>query len=127
MKKDILIGLAWAVGMITVSLAASALRKQGYIDQDTMLRVVAMNGLMVAYYGNLAPKMVVPNARARQVNRFAGWSLALGGLVYAGFWAFAPLPLAKIAGTGALAAALILTLVYCLWLRGRAGKHAGSV
>ena len=124
MKSEFLISLAWAAGLILLSLAASFARKQGYIDQDTLLRVVAMNGLMVAYYGNNIPKKFVPSAYARQVNRFAGWMLVAGGLVYAGFWAFAPIPMATIFGTGALAAALVMTVTYCLWQRGQARANA---
>jgi hypothetical protein len=121
MKNDLLVGVAWAGSMVLVALTASFLRSQGYIDQDTALRVVAMNGLMIAYYGNLAPKAVVPSAYARQVKRVAGWALVLSGLVYAGFWAFAPLPLAMTIGTGAVAAGVIVTVGYCFWLRAWAG------
>jgi hypothetical protein len=46
------------------------------------------------------------------VTRFAGWALVLSGLVYAGFWAFAPLPLAMTIG-------IVATLGYSLWLRTR--------
>jgi hypothetical protein len=93
---------------------------QGYIDHDTMLRlVIGINGLMIAYYGNRAPKAVAPSAYARQITRVAGWSLVLSGLVYAGFWAFAPIPLAITVGTGTVAAGMIVTLGYGLWLRMR--------
>jgi hypothetical protein len=124
MKKDILISLAWAGALILTALAATFARKLGYIDGDTVLRVVAMNGLMVAYYGNLIPKKVVPNAHARSVNRFAGWMLVLTGLAYAGFWAFAPIPVASVFGTGALAGGMVLTFIYFLWLRGRTRAQA---
>jgi hypothetical protein len=119
MNKDILIGLAWAGGILLVSLSAAFLRREGIIDHDTTLRVVAMNGLVVAYYGNSIPKVVAPSAYIRQVTRFAGWALVLTGLVYAAFWAFAPLPLAMTIGTGSIAAGVIVTLGYCLWLRVR--------
>ncbi len=118
MKKDILVGVAWAGVMLALALAAVYARKQGYIESETVQRIVAMNGLMVAYYGNLMPKKVVPSAHARQVNRFSGWMMVLTGLLYAGFWAFAPIQMAMIFGTGALAAGVIVTLVYCLGLRG---------
>ncbi|PLP60705.1 ammonium transporter [Mesorhizobium loti] len=110
--------------MLLVSLAAAFLRQQGYIDHDTTLRVVAMNGLMIAYYGNLAPKGVAPSAYARQLARFSGWALVLSGLVYAGFWAFAPIPLAMTVGTGAVAVGIIATMGYCLWLWNQARGSA---
>ena len=118
MNKELLVALAWGGGIVLLALAARFAHNQGYIDHDTVLRVViGINGLMIAYYGNLAPKVVAPNAYARQVARVSGWSLVLSGLVYAGLWAFAPIPLAITVGTGAAAAGVILTLGYCFWLR----------
>ncbi|TWS93370.1 ammonium transporter [Reyranella sp. CPCC 100927] len=103
-----------------LALAARVAHTHGHIDHETMLRVVAMNGLMIAYYGNRAPKRIAPSACARRLSRVAGWSLVLSGLVYAGLWAFAPIPLAMTAGTGAVAAGVIVTLVYGLSLWARA-------
>jgi hypothetical protein len=125
MKKEILMALSWAGGMIALALAATFARGQGYIDQDSVLRVViGINGLMIAYYGNRAPKMVAPSVHARQIARVSGWSSVLSGLVYAGLWAFAPIQVAIIFGTGAVAAGLIVTLGYCFWLRRRARAEA---
>ena len=80
-------------------------------------------GLMVAWMGNRLPKTFVPNASARRFRRFAGWSLALSGLAYAGLFAFAPLPVAYSAGPIAILGGLAATAVYGLTLRGR-GKAA---
>lgn len=125
MMKDLRVGLAWAGGIVLLALGATVARNQGYIDQDTVLRVViGINGLMIAYYGNRAPKAVAPSACARQINRVAGWSLVLSGLVYTGLWAFAPIPLAITLGSGVVAAGMIVTLGYCLWLRARARVNA---
>lgn len=117
MKTGILVDFAWGIGIVLVALAAKFANAQGYIDSDTMLRVVAMNGLMIAWYGNRMPKTVAPSIHARQVTRFAGWVFVISGLVYAGFWAFAPIQQAMIFGTGAVAAGVILTLGYCFGLR----------
>ncbi|MBD9435946.1 hypothetical protein IB223_07575 [Pseudoxanthomonas sp. PXM03] len=57
------------------------------------------NGLMVAWFGNQMPKRFVPSARARQAQRVAGWSMALSGLVYAGFWIAAPKDVAVVGGS----------------------------
>jgi hypothetical protein len=123
MKKELLGPLAWAGGMVLLALGATFAREQGYIDQDTVLRVViGANGLMIAYFGNRAPKAVAPSVYAQQITRVAGWSLVLSGLVYAGLWAFAPIPLAITAGSGAVVAGMIVTLAYCVWLRGRHGN-----
>jgi hypothetical protein len=125
MKKELLVALAWGGGIVLLALAATFARNQGYVDQDTVLRVViGINGLMIAYYGNRAPKAVAPSACAQQVTRVAGWSLVLSGLVYAGVWAVAPIPLAITVGCSAVIAGMIVTLGYSLWLRSRARVDA---
>jgi hypothetical protein len=127
MNKEILVALAWAGGMIALALAATLARNQGALDQDTVLRlVIGINGLMIAYYGNRAPKVVAPSAYALQIARVSGWSSVLSGLVYAGLWAFAPIQVAIIFGTGVVAAGLIVTLGYCFWLRRRARADVGT-
>jgi len=121
MNKDIKVSLAVAFGLIGASLAVTAARKAGYIEVETAMRIImAAVGLMLAWYGNRAPKAFVPNAHVRQINRVAGWSMAVSGLTNAAFWAFAPLPMAMTLGTGVIAAGLAVTLIYSLKLRGRA-------
>ena len=118
MNKEILGALAWGGGIVLLALGASFARNQGYIDQDTVLRlVIGMNGLMIAWFGNRMPKTIAPSAFARQVTRVGGWALVISGLVYAGLWAFAPIPVAITVGSGAVAAGIAVTLGYCLWLR----------
>ena len=129
MNKEIQVALYWAGGIIGLALAATLGRQLGYIDQDTVLRIViGINGLMIAYYGNRAPKAVAPSACAQQIARVSGWSSVLSGLVYAGLWAFAPIPVAIAVGTGVVAAGMIVTLGYCFWLRRqmRAKKSGGT-
>jgi hypothetical protein len=118
MNKDVIGNLAWGGGIVVLALGATFARKLGYIDGDTVTRlVVGMNGLMIAWNGNRMPKAFVPNAQARQARRVAGWSLVLSGLVYAGLWAFAPIPVAVAGGCGAVLAGIAVTLGYCLSLR----------
>jgi len=120
-KKELFVGLAWGGGIVLVALGARFAREQGYIDQDTVLRIVfGMIGLMIAFHGNRIPKVVAPSAHAAQISRVSGWSLALSGIVYAGLWVFAPIPLAISAGSGAVAAGMMVTLGYLFWLRARA-------
>ena len=122
MNKDLIGSLAWAAGIIGLALLASAARSQGVIDQDTTTRIVTgATGLMVAWFGNRMPKRFVSSDRARRVQRVGGWSLAISGLIYAGLWAFAPLPVALWIGCGAIIAGMAVTLAYCMRLRGRSG------
>lgn len=112
--------LAWGVGIVLLALAATGMRKLGYIDADTVTRlVIGANGLMIAWFGNRLPKAFVPQAWARQLRRVAGWSLVLSGLIYAGLWAFAPMSLAVKGGTAAILAGIAVTAGYCFRLRSR--------
>lgn len=121
MNKDLIGSLAWGGGIIAVALGATFARQMGYVDGDTVTRVViGMNGLMIAWFGNRMPKAFVPSDLARKVHRVGGWSMVLSGLVYAGLWAFAPIPVAIIGGCGAVLAGMAVTIGYCLSLRAKA-------
>ncbi len=57
--------LAWAGGMIALALGATFAHKLGYIDGDTVTRVViGIIGLWMAWYGNRMPKAVVAESPA---------------------------------------------------------------
>lgn len=121
MNKELIGALAWGGGIIALALGATFARKLGYVDGDTVTRVViGINGLMIAWYGNRMPEAFAPSAQARQVTRVGGWSMVLSGLVYAGLWAFAPIPVAVAGGCGAVIAGTAVTLGYCLSLRAKA-------
>jgi|KBSSwiStaDraftv2_1062776.scaffolds.fasta_scaffold02654_18 hypothetical protein len=121
MNKEIVGSLAWAGGIITLALGATAANKLGYVDRDTVTRlVISINGLMIAWYGNRVPKRFAPSAAIKQVQRVAGWSQVLSGLVYAGLWAFAPMNVAVWGGIAAVVAGMVVTFGYCLSLRNRA-------
>lgn len=121
MNKELIGGLAWGGGIIAVALGMTVARKLGYVDGETVTRVViGLNGLMIAWYGNRMPKAFAPSAQARKVTRAGGWSMVLSGLVYAGLWAFAPIQIAVAGGCGAVIAGIAVTLGYCLSLRAKA-------
>jgi hypothetical protein len=121
MNKELIAGLAWGGAILVVALGATFARKLGYIDGDTVTRVViGMNGLMIASNGNRLPKAVVPGACAQRARRVAGWAMALSGLVFAGLFVFAPIPVAATVGSGAVMAGAAVTLGYCLWLHAKA-------
>jgi hypothetical protein len=120
MNKELTGSLAWGVGILLLALAATFARKQGYVDGETVTRVVVgANGLMIAWFGNSMPKAFVPVAWARQARRVAGWSLVLSGLVYAGLFAFAPIRWAAPGGAAAVLAGIAVTVGYCLMLRNK--------
>lgn len=119
-RHDVIGNLAWGAGLIALALLAQFARKLGYIDPETVTRLVTgAMGLMVAWQGNRMPKAFVPNACARQARRLAGWSMTLSGLIYAGLFVFAPLHVAFVGGPAAIVGGIVLTLAYCLSLRRR--------
>ena len=103
MNKDVMGSLSWGVGIVILALGATYARQLGYMNTDTVTRLVmGATGLMVAWFGNRMPKTFVPSEAARKVTRLGGWSLALSGLIYAGVWAFAPLDTAVLVGCSAV-------------------------
>jgi len=124
MNKEINTGLVWGGGLIVLAAGATFARNLGFVEADTVTRLVFGSiGLMTAWYGNRIPKTFVASSRARRAQRTAGWSTALSGLAYAGLWAFAPIPTAIWAGTGAILTGLAITFGYCL-ANGRKAKAA---
>lgn len=125
MKKEVITDIAWGVGIIALALGATTARKLGYIDGDTVTRLVmGAIGLMLVSFGNRMPKRIAPVAWARRANRVGGWSMVLSGLVYAGLWAFAPIPVATMGGCGAVLAGMAVTIGYCLSRRTKAKSAA---
>lgn len=123
MNRELIGPIAWAAGIIAVALAATWARKLGHVDSETVTRVViGLNGLMIAWFGNRMPKAVAPSAAVGRVKRVGGWSMVLSGLVYAGVWAFAPIPVAVAVGCAAVIAGIAVTYGYCLVLRTRARR-----
>jgi hypothetical protein len=121
MNKELIAGLAWGSSIVALAIGASLARKVGYIETDTVTRVVFGSiGLMVAGFGNRIPKAFVASVHARRAKRVAGWSMVLSGLIYAGMWVFAPIPVACWGGFSAVLAGIAVTMGYCLSLPSKA-------
>lgn len=121
MNKDLVGSLAWGVGILVLALGLSFARKAGYVDHETVTRIViGATGLMVAWFGNMMPKRFVPSTTARKVHRVGGWSLVISGLIYAAAFAFAPIQTAVIVGCTAILTGIAITVGYCLSLRVKA-------
>ena len=115
MRNEVVPSLVAAGTLIAAALAATAAKQAGWIDGDTVTRIVmGGTGLMLAWIGNRMPKTWVPQAAARRVNRVAGWSQAISGLVYGALWAFAPFDVALWGGCGAIVLGIAVTVGYCV-------------
>ena len=121
MRKELVGTAVWAIVMLGLAVGATLARKLGYIDSETVVRLVTgVFGLWMVWYGNRIPKRIAPNACARQAQRVAAWSMILSGIVYAALWTFAPIPVAAWGGTAAVFAGVAITFGYCLSLQSRA-------
>ncbi len=77
MKKELFVNLVWGGGMMALALGATFAHKLGYIDRDTLTRlVIGVIGLWMAWCGNRMPKAMVvvrvPAAPARPGGSRAG-------------------------------------------------------
>jgi hypothetical protein len=113
--------LTLAFALLTVAAGLAYARRLGIVDIDIPARGTMIgSGMLVAIYGNAIPKVIsVTSAKARLVQRFAGWAFVLSGLAYAAIWAFAPLGIAANLSMGVLGAAMVAVLGYFLWVRAR--------
>jgi uncharacterized membrane protein len=107
-----------ATAMIAVSLIVAWGVMAGVLGTDVPTRaMMAVNSLLLAYYGNAIPKAVLRSAASRAGRRFAGWVFVLAGLSSAALWAFAPLDIAAGAAVTIIAGAVVLAFGYCLLAR----------
>ena len=127
MNRELAADLAWGIGIVVLALASTWARKLGYLDAETVTRIVmCATGLMVAWFGNRMPKRFVPVDWARQATRVGGWSMALSGLVYAALWVFAPTQVAVVGGSASIIFGMVVTIGYCLSLRRREKARRAS-
>lgn len=124
MNKELTSDLACGAELLVLALAATGARKLGYIEGETVTRVVmCATGLMIAWYGNRMPKKFVPDAWAYRATRLAGWSMALSGLACTALWVFAPTQAAIVGGSSAIIVGILVTLTYCMKVRGKAERR----
>jgi hypothetical protein len=123
-KKSIRNALILAGAMLVGTLLLVLANKLfGLIDSETTTRgVMVLIGLMLVVVGNGMPKkqegppaQTIGEIAVRQsITRVGGWALTLGGLAWAGIWAFAPHNMAE-AGSIAVGAAVVVMLAYAVW------------
>lgn len=108
-----------AGGMLVISVLIVVAKKSGMIDGDTSTRgLMALTGLVLAYFANEGPKAVFRTARQLNVQRVSGWTFVLASIAYAGIWTFAPMDFALPLSMIAMFTAGVVTFGYCLFTRG---------
>ena len=121
-RNSILRGLIIASLIIVIAFALKLLSPQ-YISPDLATRLLGvLLGAIVTIYANEAPKALTPLLRMRcdpvaeqAMRRFTGWSLALGGIGYAGAWLFAPIGSASTIAICLLGASMVLVVARFVW------------
>jgi len=111
-----------AAGILAVS-ALLKLMSPEYISEELSRRLLGvLLGAAVLLYANAVPKALTPLARMRcnpateqSLRRFTGWSLTLGGLMYALAWLFAPITSASTISAILLGPALLLAILRYAW------------
>ncbi len=128
--RPVAFGLVVAAAFTGAALLLRALTPE-HISIEVGQRLFGiLCGLLVIAYANVVPKTLVPlvrlrgdPAREQALRRFAGWSLLLGGLVYALAWLLAPLQYARAIAIAGLGTATLLVVLRCLWAgRGAWGR-----
>ena len=116
--------LVLAGAVIGISAALAGLQAAGLVDEGIVKRGVgAVLGLIVIAYANQMPKILVPldepgdPARRQGLQRFAGWTLVLGGIGYVSAFLFAPMAWAAPLAVACGVTALIIVFARCLALR----------
>jgi hypothetical protein len=130
--KNIRAGLIIAGVQIVAASALVLAQKQGIINDDVTTRsLMVVIGLALAVIGNRMPKTTdgpppasLPVAVSRQaVLRVGGWATMLGGLAFAGVWAFAPRDLTLPGSLASVGVMTAVTIGYCAW---RPSRHQRS-
>lgn len=123
-------GLIASVCMLVVLVLGIVVAKAtGLIQIDHVERYVGLLfGSLLVVAGNALPKLLRPSlaqsddpnghkiARRLKAERFAGWTLVLGGLASMALWIWAPEDIRILSASGTGLAAYIVSLVASVWL-----------
>lgn len=118
---DIRRGVVFAGVMLALSLGGTLAGAAGLIGRDELPRrtLMAMSGVLLAYFGNGMPKTLTPLSSlqcdprvAQAFRRFAGWVWVLAGLAVAVEWIFVPLDVATSVSIPTLLAAVTVTIAW---------------
>ncbi len=122
--KDLRANLVLAGVQLGGALLLLLASKQGWIDDEARTRgAMVLIGLCLAAIGDRMPKAMdgppprsVSLAALRQsVLRLGGWALMLGGVVFAGLWAFAARDVALVGSLASVGVAMTVTIGGCAW------------
>jgi hypothetical protein len=111
------------LGLSAVAMAVAAAGRAGMITSTAEKRALGLIvGIMAVAVGNFLPKVrplqraSANAAQAMAVERFAGWTLVLVGIVYVALFVFLPLDLARPVSALVGIGGILIGTVGCIWL-----------
>src|SRR5204863_1582941 len=120
--------IAFGALMMVVPLTVALAHAYGVVDDpDTGRRTtMIILGVYLVVSGNALPRMLPPTssmpgdgARVQAFQRLAGWTWVLCGLGFTTAWLVLPIDVATPVSMTVVAAAMVVTIVQLLRLRGR--------
>jgi hypothetical protein len=124
-SRTILIATVCVLVVLVGGIAVA--RATGLIHVDHVERYVGLLfGSLLVVAGNALPKLLRPSladdpnghktARRLKAERFAGWTLVLGGLASMALWVWAPEDIRTLSASGAGLTTYIVVLIASAWL-----------
>jgi hypothetical protein len=127
--KSIRTGIVFAASIMAAALAARLAHALGAVDDIDLSRRLPMViiGAYFVFVGNALPKTLTPLSAlrcdpttAQSVQRLAGWTWVLSGLVVAGVWLTLPVNLAQLLSMVAIVGSVLVVLAKIIsvrWIR----------
>ena len=127
-RHEILFAISLASLLCLGSISATLAKELGLFDGDLTERIIGVNmGLMLMVMGNYMPKKATSSCssctekrkKSQDTQRFVGWTLAIGGLLYSLVWLFIDLNKASLAVLFTFPAAIVIVFLFRIaYLRG---------
>ncbi len=126
--KSIRTGIVFAASILAAALAARLAHAIGAVDNDLSRRLpMVIIGAYFVLVGNAMPKTLRPLSAlrcdpttAQSVQRLAGWTWVLSGLVVAGVWLTLPVDLAEAVSMAAIVGSVLVVVAKIIsvrWIR----------
>jgi hypothetical protein len=120
-RHEILFAISLASLLCLGSISATLAKELGLFDGDLTKRIIGVNmGLMLMVMGNYMPKKPASSCsscadnskKSQDTQRFVGWTLAIGGLLYALVWLFVDLNKASLAVLFTFPVAIVIVFFF---------------
>lgn len=122
--KETIPGMIGAMTGLSLYFGHGFVISHGYMEAGMATQLGhILYGLGFLIIGNMLPKRIPPlpdislsSPRVQTLRRFAGWTLALGGLSYSITWLAAPVQIAETLGTSIALICVLVVVPPAIWL-----------